>query len=289
MTPIERVRRNRDMLRQSQQITDPETTTAPFPRNASSLVVFFLLIMGLLVKATLDPSFENILGYGMLCALYGAGFFSIHQGLKYRAIYDAKDVARAAKVPFNLIGALCVGGASAGLTWFQGGAVLQAVVVWPVMTALMLLCYGLDPRKTKGLETREEVDLHEAEKLVARVGVMRERIATKAAALAVPEVVTGLRDFDQAVGALLDAAVYDPARSRSLRKYFTVYLTGVADAADKFAGVFSGTGDRAAVDEFVGFLKQMTLSYQNRAYEYAQAGKATLDIEMNVLQDYLRA
>ena len=289
MTPIERVRRNRDMLDLSRRMARPKGKAAPFPRNSSSLAIFLLLVMFLVVKAALEPSVENILGYGLVFSAYGMGFLSVHYGLRHKAIYDANVVARRHKLPFNLIGAAVVGAASSSLVWLQDGSFLQGLVVLPVVTALMLLCYGLDPRKTKGLDTQAEVNLHEAENLVASVGAMREQISNKAASLAVPEVMNELRNFDEAVEALLDAAVRDPSRVRSLRRYFSVYLTGIADAADKFAAVFSGTGDLSSLEDFVELLKKMSQSYRSRALEYAQAGKSDLDVEMSVLHDYLRA
>ena len=134
MTPIERVRRNRDMLDLSRRMARPKGKAAPFPRNSSSLAIFLLLVMFLVVKAALEPSVENILGYGLVFSAYGMGFLSVHYGLRHKAIYDANVVARRHKLPFNLIGAAVVGAASSSLVWLQDGSFLQGLVVLPVVT-----------------------------------------------------------------------------------------------------------------------------------------------------------
>jgi len=154
-------------------------------------------------------------------------------------------------------------------------------------TALSVLSFGIDPLKSKGLETVDERHIYKLEKLAATVGAQMDRLKKAASPLAVPDVMVEIAAFDTAVNRLLCAVTSDPARANSLRKLFTVYLAGVADAAQRFAAVYRGTGSPEAKTAFIETLQKFTQVFDQKAQAYSAAGAEMLEVEIKVLDDYL--
>ena len=287
MTPIERIRQNREMLQLSEQIARPKMVAQPFPRNATGLALVSFMIMPLIYKAVVDPSVTNILGYGLSSAVMGLGVFSLSVGQRKTAIYDGKFVAKASVIPFKAIGAGLIGLAAAALTNFQGGSLAQAAAVFPVVSALSLLTFGMDPLSNKGLNTTDERHVYKLEKIAAQAGAQIDRLKKHASPLAVPEVMDGIARFERAVDKLLSVVTDDPARANAVRKFFTIYLNGVSDAATRFAAVYRSNGCRETKDDFVELLTRFSAAFESKAADYASAGSEMLEVEMKVLDDYL--
>jgi hypothetical protein len=244
-------------------------------------------VLPLFFKATLDPTATNILGYGTAIALFGLGIASLAQGLKHQALYDAATVGRAPLVPFKLAGSGIIGLAAAGLTWFQGGSFLQAGAVLGAMTALCALAFGRDPSLDKGLETAQQRHDVKLDEISARTGAYMERVREAAAIHGDPDVMPRVRALDDAVDGLLRAAMRDPERVGGLRKFFGVYLEGTAEASERFAAVYSGTGDPYAKQKYVALLEKLTRVFRLKTHDYAKAGTLKLDVQIDVLDTSL--
>ncbi len=283
MTPFERIQRNKGMQAFAFEHEKPATPTAPFPRNVSGLTVLVLAITPLMYKAMLAPTAENIVGYGGLTACFGLALWSMAAGLKAEAIYDAAPVARAPARPRKMVGAGLMGLGAAGLTWFQGGDIWQAASVMVVTTLLCAVAFGRDPGRHKGFETVQARQSHKIDDLTARTGLLMERVREAAAIHGDRDVMPRVRAFDDAVDALLSAAMHDPARVGALRKFFGVYLESAAEASERFAAVYSGTGDPQAKQKHLDLLEKLTDAFGAKAHDYAAAGQIKLDVEHEVL------
>ncbi len=288
MSPIDRIRRKREMVELSRELDAPEPVIASFPRNAIGVTLLVLVIMPLLFKATIDPTLTRILGYGGCAFGMGAGAASLSYGQWLKSIYDAKHVARAPVVPFKGLGAVLIAVSAGALCWFEGGGLAVSIALIPVVLGLTVLSFGLDPRRHKGLETRESREAYQLEKVAARVGVELDRIKRSAAPLAVPEIMTEIRNLENAIHGLLSAVTNDPTRIGTVRRFFGVYLTAFGDASEQFSSVYSGTGDQAALDNYQQMMTTLTHAYRTTARRYAQAGTAQLEVEMKVLARYLK-
>ena len=287
MTPYQRILRNDGLAEFARNHTRPKPQPDAFPRNNSGLTVLCLAVLPLLFKTILDPTGENILGYGGTTIGFGLGLWSIAHGFYIEARYDAKKVAKASKVPFKLVGSALMGVSAAGLTLFQGGDPVQCAGVLAVVLALAVVAFGMDPRRNKGLETVKDRHSHKLDGLTAQVGLQMERIRTSAAALAETDVMPLIRAFDDSVDALLTAALRDPERAGTLRKFFGVYLDGAAEASERFASVYSGTGDIDAREKYFALLDKLTKAYTAKAHDYAASGQIKMDVQIDVLNESL--
>ncbi len=287
MTPYERILRNKGMQEFAFEKEKPAAEVSPFPRNNAGLTVVMLCVLPLFFKATLAPTPMNILGYGVIVCGFGLGIWLLSKGLKLQDHYKAAQVARAPVLPFKLLGSGIIGATSAGLTWFQAGDIAQSLVVLAVMSGLCAVAFGRDPSTHKGLETPDQRDAHKLDDVSARVGKHMERVREAASIHADPDVMPRIRAFDDAVDGLLKAAMHDPERIGTLRKYFGVYLDGAAEASERFASVFTGTGDPGAKQKYLGVIEKLTRAFSLKAHEYAKAGKMKLDVQIDVLDNSL--
>lgn len=287
MTPIERIRRNREMADLAREKAKPKAPAAPFPRNSSALAILMFAVSPLLYKAIETPTVQNVLGYGVITLIFGLGLFLLALGKKHSAIYTNASVAGASDLPLKSLGSGALALASAGLVVFDGGGAALATATAIAVAVFSVVAFGLDPRQTKGLDTQEDRDLHHLETLAAKVGAKMEEVHKSVSHLAVPQVTTQVRAFDTAVNNLLSAVTDDPSRTGGLRKYFGVYLDGAANASKKFAAVYRGTGCETTKAEYLAFMTKLTRAYIQKARDYAEEGSTALEIELDVMDDYL--
>ena len=287
MTPYDRILRNKGMQEFAFEQEKPAEVVTPFPRNNAGLTVLMLCVLPLFFKATLDPTLMNILGYGAVVLAFGLGIGSLAKGFKRQAEYDAATLAYAPPLPFKLIGSAAIASATAGLTWFQGGDPFQSLAVLGVMLGLCVLAFGRDPYQSKGYNCIKQRQSQKMDEVSAQVGKHMERVREAAAIHADPDVMPRIRAFDGAVDTLLKAAMHDPERIGTLRKYFGVYLDGAAEASERFASVYTGTGDPAAKQKYLRVLDKLIRIFRLKAHDYADAGKMKLDVQIDVLEDSL--
>ena len=287
MTPYDRILRNKGMQEFAFEQEKPAEVVTPFPRNNTGLTVLMLCVLPLFFKATLDPTPMNILAYGAIILTFGLGIGALAKGLKLQAEYDATQVAHAPHRPFKLIGSLAIAKAAAGLTLFQGGDPLQSLAVLGVMCGLCALAFGRDPRHSKGHECNHRRQSQKMDEISAQVGKHMERVREAAAIHADPDVMPRVRAFDDAVERLLKAAMHDPERIGTLRKYFGVYLDGAAEASERFASVYTGTGDPVAKQKYLAVLEKLARVFRLKARDYADGGKMKLDVQIDVLDTSL--
>ena len=289
MTPSERIRRTRELLETMKTTETVERAVAPalFPRNTAGLAVLFMLLMPLVFKAIMAPTAGNILGYGLCTIGFGLSLFAVSQGQAYQAQYEARRVADPAKIPLKMIGAGLLGLTAAVLTLFQGGAVAQALAVAPVVAGLSMVSFGIDPMKPKGLDTQDEREAHTLEDYASQAAQQLDRIRQGAGGLAEPDINAAMLRFEDAVSMLLNAAADAPERARTLRKHFTVYLTAAADASDRFTALYAGTGDARAKVQYLGLMQKLIRAFEDKARAYAEAGRGDLEVEMDVLEQYI--
>lgn len=283
MTPFERIQRNKGLEAFALARANPKVTPAAFPRNSAGLTVLALAVVPLMYKGIMVPSALNILCYGLLTLGFGLALGALAEGLKAQAIYDAANVARAPRHAFKIIGAALMGLSAGGLTLFQHGDALQSFGVALVTCLACVVAFGRDPGMHKGFETLQQRQSYKLDALTAHVGLHMERIREAAAIHGDRDVMPRVRAFDDAVEALLVAAMYDPSRLSSMRKYFGVYLASAAEAAERFAAVYSGTGDPAARQRHLDVLDKLISAFSGKAMRYAEGGQLKLDVEHDVL------
>ncbi|WP_299687958.1 5-bromo-4-chloroindolyl phosphate hydrolysis family protein [uncultured Tateyamaria sp.] len=257
------------------------------PRNQQAVGLLFLATLPLAFSMLHDPTWQRLLTCGGLLGLFGGSLYSISLGLKDAQRYDGQTVARAARLKGRIIGSAGMGVASGLTVLTRGGDIGQVIMVGLIAAALSVVAFGLDPLRHKGLETAAQRQTHKLDKTRSRVAARMARIKSHVTPLACAEIMPLLKRFEDAVEQMVQAVEHDPERARSLQKYLGVYLDGAEEASARFIAIYRGTGDITAHRRYVTLLRDLGDAFAKRAYDYAEEGRARLDVQIDVLSESL--
>ncbi len=267
----------------------PLPTAEPVVRVAGRwrATVLFLSAFAFLFPAFGDEPGAMLMG---LCAgglLILASILS-REGLRARAEWQARKIARRPAFPRLLFGAV-VTGAALGL----GGIIAHGVSVYPALyalagAALHLGAFGMDPMRDKGMEGIDSFQtdrvaraVTEAETTLAAMKDAILRANDRRAEARVDQFATHARALFRQIEA-------DPGDLTAARKYLTVYLTGARDATAKFADHWLRTRDDSARTEWEALLTDLETTFADRSTALLANDRTDLDIEISVLRDRLK-
>lgn len=242
--------------------------------------------------AFLFPAFGDAPG-AMLTGLCAGGLLILaawlsREGMRARAEWQARRVARRPAFPRILFGALATGGALA-----LGGIIAHGPSIYPALyaiagAALHLGAFGLDPMRDKGMEGIDSFQtdrvaraVTEAETTLAAMKDAILRANDRRAEARVDQFATRAR-------ALFRRIEEDPGDLTAARKYLTVYLTGARDATIKFADHWARTRDDSARTDWEALLTDLETTFADRSTALLANDRTDLDIEISVLRDRLK-
>ena len=242
--------------------------------------------------AFLFPAFGDAPG-AMLTGLCAGGLLILaawlsREGMRARAEWQARRVARRPAFPRILFGALATGAALA-----LGGIIAHGPSIYPALyaiagAALHLGAFGLDPMRDKGMEG---IDSFQTDRVARAVTEAETTLAAMKDAI--------LRANDRRAEARVDQfairarALFrrieeDPGDLTAARKYLTVYLTGARDATVKFADHWARTRDDSARTDWEALLTDLETTFADRSTALLANDRTDLDIEISVLRDRLK-
>lgn len=211
-----------------------------------------------------------------------------YEGLRARAEWEARSIARRPGIPRLLLAA-----GATGIGLFLGG-LANGLSLYPVLYAILgsllhLGAFGLDPFTDKGAigadsfqSTRAARTLGEAEKTLAD---MREAILT----LRNRNLAARVERFADQVRLLMDRVERDPGDLAAARKYLSVYLQGARDATLKFVALWEQNHDEKAREDYQSLLDDLEATFARGTDALLRNDRTRLDIEVEVLRDRLKA
>lgn len=249
-------------------------------------------ILFLLAFAFLFPAFGDAPG-AMLFGLAAGGCLVLsswltREGMRARAVWHSRKVARRPAVPRLLFGAVTTGAAL-----LIGGLIAHGVSIYPALYALVgaglhIGAFGLDPWADKGMEgiDRFQTDrvaraVDEAEKTLAQMKDAMLRAGDRTLDARVERFTTAARALFRQVEA-------DPGDLTAARKYLSIYLQGARDATVKFADLWAQTRDPKAREDYEALLSDLETTFADRSKALLADGRTDLDIEISVLRDRLK-
>lgn len=269
-------------------------TPAPPPRVAVPrnpglwrTSVLFLTAFVFLLPAFAGPPGAMILGLAAGGGIILSAWLT-REGMKARAEWQARALARRPAAPRILLGAI-VTGASLAL----GGVIAHGLSPYPVLyalagAALHLGAFGLDPMTDKGMEG---IDRFQTERVARAVGDAEKTLAQMQDAIARTRD-RGLRDrveaFSQRARALFRQVENHPGDLTAARRYLSVYLQGARDATVKFAELWANAPDKAARADYESLLSDLETTFAARTQTLLEGGRSDLDVEISVLSDRLK-
>ena len=266
---------------------DPTKDLPTDPRNQQAVGILFFAILPLAFSMLGDPSASNLLICGSLLAIFGGSLVSISLGLKDAERYDARPVARKARIPGRILGSVGMGLGVALTVLVRGGDITQIGLLGLIATVLSLIAFGIDPLKDKGLETTRDRQIYKTSKLRRRAETQLGIIGRVVKPLGDADLLPDLHRFEGAVQRMLQAVEDDPERARSLQKYLGVYLDGAAEAATRFVAVYRNTGDSDAHARFGTLIRDLGHAFDRKATEYAAQGRDKMNVQIDVLSESL--
>ncbi len=267
----------------------------PLPRAEAPIRVtgrWRATILFLSAFAFLFPAFGDEPN-AMLMGLCAGGLLILsawlsRDGLRARAEWQARKVARRPAIPRLLFGAVATGAALA-----IGGIIAHGVSITPALYAiagaiLHFGAFGADPMRDKGMEG---IDAFQTDRVARVVGEAETTLAAmKDAILRAGDrrAETRVDQFATRARALFRQVEEDPGDLTAARKYLTVYLTGARDATVKFADHWARTRDETARKDWEALLTDLETTFADRSTALLANDRTDLDIEISVLRDRLK-
>ncbi|RYH10315.1 5-bromo-4-chloroindolyl phosphate hydrolysis family protein [Tropicimonas sp. IMCC6043] len=271
---------------------DTAARAAPPPRprahGAARVNLLFIAPIPLLFTAF----GQDAIGMAMdlaAAAVLVLGAFTLSEGLKAEAAFDARKVARKPALPRKIIAA-----ALAGLGVFLAAAApaaagfVQPLIYGAIAMALHLAAFGLDPLADKNLAG---VDSFQQDRVARVIGEAEAQLDRMGAAISK----AGDRKLERRVEAFQATARHmcrtveeDPRDLTAARKYLVVYLKGAAEATVKFADLYARKRDAEARDSYVALLDDLERNFTAKTDRLMVDDRSALDVEIEVLRDRLQ-
>ena len=214
----------------------------------------------------------------------------LNEGIRAKAEYDARKVAKPPAIPRKIFAAGLVGIGTA-IAAYSGMTALQpisAALVGLVASAAHLFAFGIDPMRKKGLTGQDEYATERAMSAIERAEVTVRQTLDAAKRI-------GDRQLEGRVERLMASAreVFarveeDPRDLPRARKFMTVYLAGARDATAKFADIWSRSRDADARAKYESLLSDLEANFANKREQLLLDDRTDLDVEIEVLQDRLQ-
>ncbi len=269
--------------------TPPAMTPAtdPKPRGGWRATLLFLSAFAFLFPAFGDAPDAMLMGLaagGLLILSAGLA----REGLKARAAWEARKVARRPAFPRLALSALACGAAL-----LVGGVIAHGWSVYPLLYAgagmvLHLGAFGTDPFRNKGMAG---MDPFQTERVARAVSEAETHLAAMQDAI----LRAGDRTLEARVAAfaahartLFRQIEADPGDLTAARKYLSVYLMGARDATIAFADHWAATRDAGARADWEALLTDLQTTFADRSRALIANDRTNLDIEISVLRDRLK-
>ncbi len=221
-------------------------------------------------------------------ALLTASAWITREGLRAKAEFDARSIARPPKLPRKLLGNILMA-AGLGLGAHLAGQPPPYVGLF-ALTGVVLhgLAFGSDPLRAKGLDGENDFQTDRVARAVEEGETMLTAMAEAIARTRDRALIVRVETFAHTARGLFRSVEDDPGDLTAARKYLTVYLMGARDATVKFATHYAKTRDAAARSDYEALLRDLETTFASRSRALIGQGRTGLDIEISVLRDRLK-
>jgi len=220
-------------------------------------------------------------------ALLALGAWLVREGLRARAAWTARTIARRPALPRLILAAILCGAGVTVAAWTGNAGIPGAVLYGLIAAALHLAAFGIDPLSDKRMEGIDTFQQDRVAKVVQEAEGYLSAIRDQIAAL-------GDRPLDLRVTAFLALArkmirtvEEDPRDLTEARRFLVVYLMGARDASVKFADLYKRTKDSQARTDYEALLTDLETNFAARTQKMLEGGRTDMDIEIKVLRDRL--
>lgn len=228
------------------------------------------------------------LSLGLLsAATLTLGAWLLRDGLRAKAAYQERRVARRPAIPRKLFAAVLTGVGVALAAFRNDGQIVASGLYGICATVLMIAAFGLDPMRDKGMEG---IDTHQQDRVARAIDGAEEHLSAMQDAIKrvrIRAIETRVERFALTARDLFRTVEEDPRDLTSARKYLSVYLQGARDATVTFADLYARTGDDVAKADYLTLLDDLEDNFAKRTQKLLSDDRTDLTIEIDVLRDRL--
>lgn len=268
-------------------------TAHPIQRNAMPDPVglrsnLMFLPAGLLLILSINDGATGMALGLTAAALWTASAYLLREGLRAKAAFDARRVARKPALPRKILAALLTGSGAALAAWKAEPGVVIAAVYGLAACGLHLAAFGLDPLQDKGTEGIDDFQSDRVARAVEEAEFSLDSMTDAALRTRDREVETRVEEFQAVAREMFRTIEEDPRDLTAARKYLTVYLQGAKDATIKFADIYSRSGDATARADYLALLTDLEQNFAARTRKMLIEDRSDLNVEIEVLRDRLQ-
>lgn len=221
-------------------------------------------------------------------AFWAGGAYLLREGLRAKAAFDARRVARKPALPRKILAAVLVGAGAALAAWKAEPVLVTAAIYGLAACGLHLAAFGLDPLTDKGTEGIDNFQQSRVARAVEEAEYSLDAMTDAAMRARDREVEDRVEQFQAVARELFRTVEEDPRDLTAARKYLTVYLQGAKDATVKFADIYSRSGDATARTDYLALLTDLEQNFAARTRKMLLEDRSDLTIEIDVLRDRLQ-
>lgn len=221
-------------------------------------------------------------------SLWTGGAYLLREGLRAKAAFDARRVARKPALPRKILAAVLIGVGAALAAWKAEPGLLIAVIYGLAACGLHLAAFGLDPLQDKGTEGIDDFQQNRVARAVEEAEYSLDAMTDAAMRAHDREVEDRVEQFQAVARELFRTVEEDPRDLTAARKYLTVYLQGAKDATVKFADIYSRSQDMGARQDYLTLLTDLEQNFAARTRKMLLEDRSDLTIEIDVLRDRLQ-
>lgn len=209
-------------------------------------------------------------------------------GIEAEAAYNSRAIARAPAFPRKIIGAAITGVALSLISYVSMDAGLPGSLAIGLVGLIgMLLAFGTDPLKAKGISGENQYEATRAADAIERAQNYLDEIRNLSKGL--PDRKSRLEVESLAMSAeeMFRALEKDPADYRNSRRYLGVYLQGARDATQQFLDLPKNQQTAEAEDKYLALIRELDEGFQQKRDTIMQDNRNALNVEIDVLRDRL--
>jgi hypothetical protein len=220
-------------------------------------------------------------------AIMALGAWLVRDGLRARAAYAARTLARRPALPRLILAAILCGIGVAGAAMTGAVGMIGAILYGIVAAALHIAAFGLDPLKDKGMEGVDTFQQDRVARVVGEAETYLAAIRDHVGSIGERSLDLRITSFLALARKMIRTVEEDPRDLTDARRFLGVYLMGARDATVKFADLYKRTKDAGARADYEALLADLEQNIAARTDRMLQGGREDMDLEIKVLRDRL--
>lgn len=210
-------------------------------------------------------------------------------GVRAQEAYDERLIARPPALPRKLIASALTGLSVGGICWLLAGAEPVLAGFWGLLAlGAHVVCFGPDPMRAKGAAGVPPVELERAAAKLAEAERLVDETARAAAILRDRGLEERIDRLAFAARDILKELEADPRDLPRARRFLTVHLVGLRDAALQFAEARAKGAAEAQRAPFEALLADLEASFAKTRAGLLSEDETALEIEIEVLRGRLK-